>query len=57
MVMLLSVVCRAQAPRDKLVCILNCCRMLNSMLASRSKAEGVGAGQTTRQRSWLSWQQ
>lgn len=31
-----------QAPRDKLVCILNCCRMLNSMLTNRSKAEGVG---------------
>lgn len=57
MVMLLSVVCRAQAPRDKLVCILNCCRMLNSMLASRSKAEGVGEKNNNTQRSGLSWQQ
>lgn len=35
-----------QAPRDKLVCILNCCRMLNNLLTSRSKAEGIGEGGT-----------
>jgi hypothetical protein len=31
-----------QAPKDKLVCILNCCRVVNSMLAARIKADGIG---------------
>jgi hypothetical protein len=31
-----------QAPRDKLVCILNCCRMINNLLSNRIQAEGIG---------------
>jgi hypothetical protein len=30
-----------QAPRDKLVCVLNCCSMINAQLAKSSK-EGIG---------------
>ncbi|WIA42934.1 hypothetical protein OEZ86_008847 [Tetradesmus obliquus] len=36
-----------KAPRDKLVCILNCCRMLNNLLTSRSTADGIGADDFT----------
>ncbi|KAF8057621.1 VPS9A [Scenedesmus sp. PABB004] len=36
-----------KAPRDKLVCVLNACRMLNSLLAARSKADGIGADEFT----------
>eukprot|EP00879_Flechtneria_rotunda_P020965 GHRR01022075.1.p1 GENE.GHRR01022075.1~~GHRR01022075.1.p1 ORF type:complete len:243 (+),score=81.60 GHRR01022075.1:257-985(+) len=36
-----------KAPRDKLVCILNCCHMINNSLASRVKADGIGADDFT----------
>jgi hypothetical protein len=33
-----------QAPRDKLVCVLNCCSMINAQLAKSAK-EGIGEAQ------------
>ena len=31
-----------QGPRDKLVCLLNCCRVINNILTTNVKAEGIG---------------
>ena len=36
-----------QAPRDKLVCILNCCRYVNNLLNNAAR-EGETRGQCTR---------
>jgi hypothetical protein len=33
----------SQAPRDKLVCILNCCRVVNNLLAAKVKDAAAGA--------------
>ena len=33
-----------QAPRDKLVCILNCCRYLNNLI-NRAASEGETRGE------------
>jgi hypothetical protein len=36
-----------QGPRDKLVCLLNCCRVINNILATNVKAEGTGKWHVT----------
>lgn len=37
-----------QSPRDKLVCILNCCKVINNLLASRRYGAGLSCDRLSR---------